>query len=262
MIAQKSVRQGMQSRGLMALLLICALMVIVKPAAAMPQLNPGCPLNFFTNVSSRLLSSQLKVNLNHIQIYPTNQYTPAVHRLLQVTANILDATTTNYYPSVFRPLFWKTNEDCNGIWQTNIYVIGYQYVQEPLGSNNPPIFNTPLDVTDSGVPFGLSGMTNNIYGVPWIIGAKKGLPNFNGLEDDNCFFVERELQFNRNSAAPVPPGELFPYGRIYTTNQMYIMGASNILSIEHWNSYAENYNDPVMVFAQQTFSFGLSNDAP
>jgi hypothetical protein len=33
------------------------------------------------------------LNLNHIQIYPTNQYTPSVDRLLQVMANLYDTCT-------------------------------------------------------------------------------------------------------------------------------------------------------------------------
>ncbi|HEV2319643.1 MAG TPA: hypothetical protein VGV18_07830, partial [Verrucomicrobiae bacterium] len=244
----------------MVLLLACALAAISRTTVASPQLCPACPLNFFTNVASRLLSSQLNVDMDHIQIYPTNQYTPAVHRLLQVTANVLDATTTNDYPSVFRPLFWKTNEDSSGVWQTNIYIAGYQCVQEPLTANGPPIFSPPTDVTDPRVPFGLSGVTNNIYGFPWVIGVKKGLPNFNGLELDTCFFIERLLQFNRNNNTP-DPGSTFPYGRIYTTNQMYVMGISNSLVMDDWNSYANNYQDPVTVVAQDDFSFGLSSDA-
>ncbi len=257
----RPVWRGAQSPGLMVLLVVCVLLGIVRPAAATPQLNPACPLNFFTNVASRLLSSQLKVNLNHIQIYPTNQYTPAVHRLLQVTANILDATTTNYYPSVFRPLFWKTNEECGGIWQTNIYVVGYQYVQEPLSNANSQIFSAPMDIGDARMPFGLSGMTNNIYGVPWVIGVKKGLPNFNALELDNCFFIERELQFNRNSNTPVSPTELFPYGRVYTTNQMYLIGVSNLIGVDDWNSYVSSYNNQVTVVMQDSLSLALTNDA-
>ncbi|HEV2328442.1 MAG TPA: hypothetical protein VGY56_06600 [Verrucomicrobiae bacterium] len=246
----------MKFRGITALLLVCALAAFTRIAAASPQLTPACPFDFFTNVASRLLSSQLNANLNHIQIYPTNQYTPAVHRLLQVTANILDATTTNYYPSVFRPLFWKTNEECGGVWQTNIYIAGYQYVQEPLASNNPPILNTPMDVSDTNMPFGLSGITNNIYGIPWILGVKKGLPNFNALELDNCFFIERQLQFIRSDNIPGSTT------RTYTTNQMYIIGVSNIFAMEDWNSYAEAYTTPITIVAQQRFSFGLSNDAP
>jgi hypothetical protein len=247
-------------RAVRVVFLVCILAAIGRTAAASPQLNPACPLNFFTNVASRLLSFQLNEDLNHIQIYPTNQYTPAVHRLLQVTANILDATTMNYYPSVFRPLFWKTNEDCSGVWQTNVYIAGYQYVQEPLTGNGPPIFSPPTEIADPRVPFGLSGVTNNIYGVPWIIGVKKGLPNFNGMEMDNTFFIERLLQFNRNNNTP-DPGSTFPYGRIYTTNQMYVMGISNSIVMDDWNSYANNYQNPVTVIAQDNFSFGLSNNA-
>ena len=249
----KQVRLRVQIRAIAVLIFACALTTFARTAAASAPLNPACPLNFFTNVASRLLSSQLNVNLNHIQIYPTNQYTPAVHRLLQVTANILDATTTNYYPSVFRPLFWKTNENCNGVWQTNIYVIGYQYVQEPL-TNGSPIFTTPTDASDANVPFGLSGVTNNIYGFPWIIGAKKGLPNFNAFELDNCFFIERKLQVTRDNITPGEP-------RNYTTNQMYIMGISNAFAMDDWNSYAEAYTNQITIAAQDSLSLTLTNDA-
>jgi len=55
------------------------------------------PIGFFTNVAARLLRSELGVDLNRIQIYPTNQYTPAVHRLLQVTANVYDASTNRAF---------------------------------------------------------------------------------------------------------------------------------------------------------------------
>lgn len=257
----KQIRRCSQIRGFSIFLFVYLLTAFSRTALASPQLNPACPLGFFTNVASRLLSSQLTVNLNHIQIYPTNQYTPAVHRLLQVTANILDATTTNYYPSVFRPLFWKTNEECGGVWQTNIYIVGYQYVQEPLASNNPPILSIPMDAGDARVPFGLSGVTNNIYGIPWVIGVKKGLPNFNAVELDNSFYIERRLQFNRNSTAPVSAGEVFPYGRIYTTNQMYLIGVSNFIGVDDWNSYASNYNNQVTIGVHDDFSLALTNDA-
>jgi hypothetical protein len=244
----------LRAQWLGVLLSVLALMTMARVSVASPPINTSCPAGFFTNVASRLLSSQLNVNLARIQIYPTNQYTPAVHRLLQVTANIFDATTTNFYPSVFRPLFWKTNELIGGdIYQTNIYIIGYQYVQEPLTTNGLPIFTLPTDVADLTIPFGMSGMSNNIYGIPWVIGVKKGLPNFNALEIANCFFIERLLQFNRNTTSP---------GRTYTTNQMYVIGISNIFGVEDWNSYASNYNNAVTIVAQDTFTFGLSNDAP
>jgi hypothetical protein len=40
-----------------------------------------------------LLKSELNLDLNKLQVYPTNYYTPSVHRLLQVAANLYDCTT-------------------------------------------------------------------------------------------------------------------------------------------------------------------------
>lgn len=231
--------------------LLLALMVETSPAA--PPISTADPNCFFTTVASRLLSSQMGIKLSCIQVYPTCQYTPAVNRLLQVTANIYDATTTNYYPSVFRPVLWKTNTlDSYGNPVTNIYIVGYQNVPQPLTNNTLPIFTTPTDPDDPNIPFGLSN-TNNIYGIPWILGAKKGLPNFNALEMVNAFRIERELQFTRNSVTPVSSGS-FPYGRTYATNQMYLMSISNYLGAEFWNSYASNYDGPVIIVASDALS--------
>ena len=76
-----------------------------------PLVTLDSPAGFFTNVATRLLQSQMGLSLNHIQVYPTNQYTPAVHRLLQLSANLYDASTNTpiasypHLPSVFRPAF-------------------------------------------------------------------------------------------------------------------------------------------------------------
>jgi hypothetical protein len=134
---------------------------IVASAPAGPKLDTSDPLGFFTNLASRLLQSELNLNLTRIQIYPTNQYTPAVHRLLQVTANILDATTnrfnTNYpfLPSVFRPVF--ANE--NG----NVYIAGF--VDE---TNTFFLTNTLRDITDTNVAANVQ-RDDLILGVPLVI---------------------------------------------------------------------------------------------
>jgi hypothetical protein len=51
------------------------------------------PTTFFTTVASRLLGAEMGVNLARIQIFPTNEYTPRLHRLLQLTANLYECTT-------------------------------------------------------------------------------------------------------------------------------------------------------------------------
>src|SRR5436190_20675944 len=90
--------------------------------SAGPLVSNDPPIAFFTNVASRLLQSQLNLSLTRIQIYPTNHYTPSVHRLLQLTANIYDATTDRSFafknpvgypapafPAVFKPKFQSFN---------------------------------------------------------------------------------------------------------------------------------------------------------
>ena len=90
-----------------------------------PLVSTESPIGFFTNVANRLLQSQLNLSLNHIQLYPTNQYTPSVHRLLQVTANVYDAADQ---PHVHRatPTFLPCSDPVftNRQWQP-IYITGY-----------------------------------------------------------------------------------------------------------------------------------------
>jgi len=219
--------------GLLALLLNAA------AVSAGPVFDTSTPLSFFTNVASRLLSAQMNVNLSQLEIYPTNQYTPAVHRLLQVTANILDAQNTNFYPSVFRPLF---SEDASN----NLFIIGYQQVTNVAGPADPQLappysvaalvnggFNT-TPLADSQGPV-------NVYGVPWVIGVKMGLPNFNQLALINAASVTRELELTRDSVDPRTAA--------YATNQMYIIGVSNSLAVTFWNSYSSAYPRPLQVGA-------------
>jgi len=91
------------------------------------------PVDFFTNAANRLFaSSGLNFDTTRIQIYPTNYYTPSIHRLLQIAANMYDATTNRitagantypYLPSVFKPQFLATFT--NG---TEVWITGYQEV--------------------------------------------------------------------------------------------------------------------------------------
>jgi len=78
----------MMKRFIQILSAIVILFAFVVTAPAAPNFDTGNPADFFTNVASQLLSKQFNINLAQIEIYTTNQYTPAVHRLLQVSANI------------------------------------------------------------------------------------------------------------------------------------------------------------------------------
>ena len=221
------------------------LLTILRSGAA-PAFDTGNPLGFFTNVASRLVATQLGLNLTQLPVYPTNRYTSSVQRLLQVTANIYDATTTNFYPTVFRPLF---SSDATG---TNIFITGYQQVVSVSGLGDAQLAQ-PYDVAylpTIGGPY--TNLAINIYGIPWILGAKSGLPAFNQLSLLNQVQVSRKLMFTRpNTSAPLSQ---------YQTNQCYLISVSNNIAVTFWNSYSNSYPRPVQIYAQDTVRMIWSNN--
>jgi hypothetical protein len=222
----------------------------------------------YTNIGTVANPTNLPVpfGITNIPVYVngTNVYTPAVQRVLQLAANIYDATTNNTavqganFPSVFRPMFWVTNE--NGY--TNVYINGYrQVVSAPLGASDPQLA-LPVDVTALGTPgFGFGVFTNvNAYGVPWIIGAKKGFPNFNEFSMESMVGMTRRLDVTRPVVNPASPPVDFTGFR---TNQMYTMCISNQLGVECWNSYPNNYvpvSGNLAIVVRDNLSMMLIND--
>ena len=224
------------------------------------------PARFFTNAAIRLLAdagytvgapystSNLLVlgsnNVNgiyipitnlHIPIWPTNYYTPSVHRLLQLAANMYDSTTnqtfkqptaTNGFPTVFRPLIRQITQS-----PANQYVIvAYREVLDAtLAQPNAPV---PAELPSTsipflGKPFGADRIEPMVYGVPLVIGAKKGFPNFNKLAMQTLVQVTRKLQFHRPGTSTTDP--------VNEIDQMFVVGISNVLGVEAWNSYATAY---------------------
>jgi hypothetical protein len=208
--------------------------------------------------------------VGNIPVLVSNQfvYSSAVNRLLQLAANIYEAAvnvpgaqgSTYPYPAVFRPTFWVTNE--NGYH--DVYINGYQSVV--LNSANNPItldpqLALPVDVT--ALAFGLPGptVTNypygvNVYGVPWIIGAKKGFPNFNKFGMQSVVQITRKLQIKRNKIPIQSVLTDFDY-----TNQLYVFSISNSIGVECWNSYNSNYLslNTVQIVARDNLSMMLTN---
>lgn len=225
------------------------LMMAATVATAAPLLDTGNPLGFFTNVASRLLASELNRDFTRIQVYPTNQYTPAVHRLLQVAANVYEATSTNYYPAVFRPLF---SREADG-YGTNVFITGYQYVRSVSGLTDTNLAS-PIDVNAlAGIGDPVTNLPVNVYNAPWIIGVRKGFPNFNQFVVENVLGVTRRLQLTRKTNAPP---------MLTGTNQMYLFDLNSSLGVEMWNSYSSNYSGTVSCVLREKLSVVLTNDDP
>jgi len=240
---------------------------------------PWQPVVFFTNAAARMLADAgYGTNIVdyvggipriHIQIYPTNYYTPSVHRYLQLAANIYDAnvsanvalnalgpTNGNGFPSVFRPLFLDEANAKGG--SNRVWITGYA---EVIGAD-PTIVPAPYpaSATNSGQLRPYHDLayefdprpvrpTDMVYGVPLVIGAKKGFPNFNefGLLQD--ISVARNLIYHR----------LGP--QAFNTNQIYTMGISNVFSVEAWNSYSNTYPGQLQMVAIAEVITAVTNEA-
>ena len=224
------------------LLGLCFYSAIFSSAFSRPVLNPDDPIGFFTTVADKMLRSTFSFGVTNIPVYSNGVfvYTPSVQRLLQLSANIYEASTTNYYPTVFRPIFEQDNVG-------NIFIIGYTNLISASGSNSvsgpdDPQLASPYDIASllnfpNYTPITDFNGLVNVYGVPWIIGAKKGLPNFNEFSMQNTAKVVRKLQITRPSTNSLPNA----------TNQMYVISITNSMGVEFWNSYTNSYSNQVQI---------------
>jgi hypothetical protein len=205
-----------------------------------------------TNVPLFGMTNQIPAfSLTNIPAYVNGQYvySSAAQRVLQLAANIYDASTNSYYPSVFRPLFRK---DAFG----NIFVIGYTNlnsgnIPNTVSSQYDPQLSVPSDAAAvsalSAIPTGPLNPLYNIYGIPWIIGAKKNLPNFNEFSMQDVVQCTRLLQVTRKDTNSLPN----------QTNQMYLFSVTNSLGVEFWNSYTNGYSNQVQVVVNDNLTMQM-----
>lgn len=176
-----------------------------------------------------------------------NEYSSAIHRILQVAVNLYDNMTNRgpaldrargiYYPTVLRPVYTKT--------PTNIYISGWEEVTNVTSQvfNVRQITNSIADLlTDKTVPINrpLTNSSAALFGEHLIVGAKKGHPNFNELTLQTTAEIARKLEVIKPSAG-APPNK---------TNEMFIVSLDQRWGMEAWNSYTNRYTHPVNVLAE------------
>jgi len=171
------------------------------------------------------------------------------------------------FPSVFRPIFLVTNDTAG---YTNVYIRGYEQVESVPGGVYDSQLLLPVEITDLVTPlrtppnpfgFGPGLYTNvNVYGVPWIIGAKKGFPNFNKFNLQSAFQLTRKLQVTRQSTNDTYTDN----PDHYNFNQMFNLSLSNQFGVEFWNSYTNGYrpgSESMVIYVRDGLRHAaLSND--
>jgi uncharacterized protein DUF1565 len=174
--------------------------------------------DFFLKTANDLLRIQFPFAATNI---PVVAYGPTVHRLLQVAANVYDVARSNAFPSVFRPRFASTTD--------GVIISGY-YQDDSAATVD-------------------EWLSTNPYGIPMIIAARKGFPNFNEIALETGIFVARQLELHRMNTN-MPP---------YQTNEMYLIGISNLVAVEAWNSYTQAFQGPLEIVVANHLTTALSN---
>jgi hypothetical protein len=229
---------------------------------AAPGFDTSSPLNYFSSVADKFLKARPEfaragLSITNIPVYPANYYTPSVHRLLQLAANIYDASTNKTsappfdfdYPSVFRPVFGVSTND--GV--TNIFINGYVEVTTNQ-DYNLPVYSLTVPSDLAAVENNLISGSNsfNVYGIPWVVGARKGLPNFNEISLESFTALTRKLQIVKPTSSA--------NRSTWHTNVQYVLSISNALLGEAWNSYAQPYPRAVDITGRDILNMTLTNE--
>jgi len=216
------------------------------------------PTNFFYNAANRLLANAgYTFTITNIQIYPTNFYTPSVHQLLQLAANMYDASTnriigsiSNGYPTVFRPFFLVGPTTRGGT--NTIFINGYTELNDPGSMGKMMTDSQAGTIIDLNYIQNVRAVRPNslIAGIPLIVGAKKGWPSFNEFGLQSAIQVTRNLEFHRAVAG----------GPVTQTNQMYQLSISNQFGLDAWNSYSNIFPNTLQIYAWAETVTRLTNE--
>jgi hypothetical protein len=195
--------------------------------------------------------------LTNIPVYAPNNpgivYNEQVHRILQLAANIYAAANPAYSsgtgvhvyqePPIFRPqLVWSNVVP--GVVNSNsvLYITGFVQVTNGGNSNAySQIIKSFYDLTNyyNACVAGTNQNDPNIWGIPWVVGAVKGLPAFDQYSYKNQILFDRQLQFVRRPGTSAGQYETsLPF--LYT-NQFYEMSVSNVSGMDAWNPYSSHF---------------------
>ena len=198
--------------------------------------------------------------LTNIQVWPditpgVNEYSANVHQLLQLAVNMTDPVTpvttdrplaqfaggnTEKFPLVFRPRF-DVRED-GSICISDFIEVTNDAPTQLARPYRDLKFQAHRDVLNPD---------DNVIGVPWVIAAKKGLPNFNEYGVLTTLELTRKLEINKT--APNAPMNR------WQTNQMVVLSISNMCGLEAWNSYTNEFPRSIQLRAQVQCSMLVTN---
>ena len=219
---------------------------------------------YMTNHQAFIGTTLFSIGDVGIQIWPRvhpdrKQYSANLHQLLQQAANITDVVAdrqdedpvyfaaggAQHFPLVLRPRFSR------GLTNGTVRIIDYVLV-----TNDAPdqIARRPWRDLALATDRNALQPDDNVWGIPWVISARKGLPSFNEFGVLTTLEMTRKLEINKG-APGAPPAN-------WRTNQMVTLSVSNLCGLEFWNPYAGDYPREVQIHTLVDRSLVITNRRP
>lgn len=214
--------------------------------------NGLVPIFFNSNKQQFVYLEQLGTNIvrnlgaTNIPVYPTNFYNPAIHRMLQLAANLYEPSTNRlapfrntvpynhagYLPTVYRPVFARKG----------VTVVVQGYVEDDgSGLDLFPWYTIP-ELYAKMVQNGQTETASvNVYGVPPIVAARKGMPSLNEISLTTGIRLARRLEVTKED----PKDDLLT--KPYKLRESFSFASANRFGIELLNSYTSTYPRKVNV---------------
>lgn len=267
-------------------------------SAEVSTFRDWAPLEWYTNAVHRLLLTEFTNGLpdltllasprtfhlgQGVPVHGTNvirgvtniyRWDARLHRLAQVAANLYDAThyrstarggAREDVPSVFRPILYRqiTNNS------TLVRLAGFTEVLNAGPLSRPWLdLDNPMDVarlplTPDAAAILAAGNDFNVFGIPWVVGAKKGLPNFQeGFWQSRVQLTRRLRVLKSNPGVALPNVNVRPWeDPRFSTEVQYRFDVDSTMGMEAWNSYFTSSNrTAVTLIATNFFEFAIRDE--
>ncbi len=234
--------------------------LFTQPAAARSGSTPARPA-----INSLILRGYGYFATNSFFRY---DYSARPHQLFQIAANIYEATHFNSVdypgnqgilpirraqtPVTYRPTFYFEPVTTNGIRRSgSLRLAGFQEVTLPLLNLQQRWVDpaNPLDADINTYTRNNPATNLNIYGVPWVVGTKKGFPTLEEAFWQTSIDVTRRVRVVKNTQTVLAANELPGPGKSRSLDLQYVLHVTNQMGADAINAYKTPFTRPTRVIA-------------
>ena len=213
--------------------------------------------------------------------YARVDYSARPHQLFQLAANIYESThfsavdyadaltlSTNRRaetPITYRPTFYFDPVTTNGLGRSgNIRLAGFREVTDPelfLAQR----WLDPANVADADIAAftrDRPATNHNVYGIPWVVGTKKGYPTFEEGFWQTGIDVTRRMRAVKTQPAVLAASDLPGPGKTRRLELQYVIHVTNQMGADAIKTYSTPFNRKTRLVATNIIEYNFGYRVP